>query len=282
MKLIHFGIVIVSFLMIFTTGFAFGDQPVGQRTIAKGEGEWCMSQEPTSWIKERLGESGCVKVGYTVPPECNKWSNEWRSEKGMSDCQPPPAPTASPVPTPVPVPAPAPAPPTVYDFTEPTPAPVPMQSAQEDDYTIPIAAISMIIIVGIIIGLMKRKKNSTHVKEKNIHKSAEPTYTIAKPLDASLEQGINTSWGEMKIKDVIKTDQDISEDERKLRSRKEIEDWLHRNYKTGQSASVLASNLERDKSMSVHISLITYWVNLVQEHVRVEEIKKRARDRREN
>ena len=71
MKLIHFGIVIVSFFMIFTTGFAFGDQPVGQRTIAKGEGEWCMSQEPTSWIKERLGESGCVKVGYTVPPECN-------------------------------------------------------------------------------------------------------------------------------------------------------------------------------------------------------------------
>jgi len=268
MKLIHFGIVIVSFFMIFTTGFAFGDQPVGQRTIAKGEGEWCMSQEPTSWIKERLGESGCVKVGYTVPPECNKWSNEWRSEKGMSDCQPPPAPTASPVPTPVPVPAPAPAPPTVYDFTEPTPAPVPMQSAQEDDYTIPIAAISMIIIVGIIIGLMKRKKNSTHVKEKNIHKSAEPTYTIAKPLDRN--------------KSLVKTDQDISEEERKLRSRKMIESWLQVNYKTGQRASAVASELERDINMSEHISLVRYWVNLVQEHVRVEEIKKRARDRREN
>ena len=143
MKFVHFGIVIVSFFMIFTTGFAFGDQPVGQESFARGEGEWCMSQEPTSWIKKHLGERGCVKVDYTVPQECNKWSNEWRSERGMSDCQPPPAPTASPVPTPVPVPAPAPtpAPPTVYDFTEPTPAPVPMQSAQEDDYTIAIAAI---------------------------------------------------------------------------------------------------------------------------------------------
>ena len=268
MKLIHFGIVIVSFFMIFTTGFAFGDQPVGQRTIAKGEGEWCMSQEPTSWIKERLGESGCVKVGYTVPPECNKWSNEWRSEKGMSDCQPPPAPTASPVPTPVPVPAPAPAPPTVYDFTEPDPAPVPMQSAQEDDYTIPIAAISMIIIVGIIIGLMKRKKNSTHVKEKNIHKSAEPTYTIAKPLDRN--------------KSFVKTDQEIDEEELKLRSRKKIEGWLRRNYITGQRASAVAINLERDESMRVHISRVNYWSNIVQEHVRAEEIKKRARDRREN
>ena len=80
----------------------------------------------------------------------------------------------------------------------------------------------------------------------------------------------------------MKTDQDISEEERKLRSRKKIEDWLRRNYITGQRASAVAINLERDESMRVHILRINYWSNIVQEHVRAEEIKKRARDRREN
>ena len=192
MKFVYFGIVFVSFFMVFTTGFAFGDHlPVGFRTWAPAEGEECMSKEKTSWVKEKAKtEEGCVKVGYTVPLECGKWSNEWRSEKGMSDCQPPSTPAASSVPTPVPAPAPAPAPapPTVYDFTEPDPAPVPMQSTQEDDYTVPIAAVSMIIIVGIAIVVMKQRKR----------RNGEDKTRQEKQLKESHEEDTETGDGQVK------------------------------------------------------------------------------------
>ena len=69
--------------MIFTVDIAFGELPVGQRTMAGQEGDPCMHKEPTSWIKEFVGPLGCVKVDYTVDRDCGKWSEQWRDEKGM-------------------------------------------------------------------------------------------------------------------------------------------------------------------------------------------------------
>lgn len=100
LNILHFGFLIVTFLMIFTTGFADGALPAGTRTMAGQEGDYCMYQERNSWIKEFVGADGCLKVDYRVDNDCGRFSEKYRNENGMSKCERPvtPEPKSSPPP----------------------------------------------------------------------------------------------------------------------------------------------------------------------------------------
>tara|TARA_B100000686_G_scaffold25028_1_gene24028 strand:+ start:544 stop:1413 length:870 start_codon:yes stop_codon:yes gene_type:complete len=271
MKFVYFGIVFVSFFTVFTTGFAFGDHlPDGFRTWAPAEGEECMSKEKTSWVKEKAKtEEGCVKVGYTVPLECGKWSNEWRSEKGMSDCQPPTTPAASSVPTPIP----APAPPTVYDFTEPDPAPVPMQSAQEDDYTFAIAAVSMIIIAGIAIVVMKQRKRVNSYRESQ-RKRVKPSNKTSVKMQQKHSSNVRKLERDM-VQNKQREKESLTSGQREAKF--EIEAWLVKNWtivtlkeKTRERVDLdyIKEKLEKDPEMKKYLSVYKDWRNLLLEYER--------------
>ena len=79
-----------------TTDFAFGELPVGQKTLAGQEGDYCMYYEKVSWIKHFVGPDGCIKVGYIVEEECGRYTDQWRNVNGMSKCERPVIPESQP------------------------------------------------------------------------------------------------------------------------------------------------------------------------------------------
>jgi hypothetical protein len=79
-----------------TTDFAFGELPVGQKTLAGPNGDYCRYNEKESWIKHFVGPLGCIKVGYIVEKECGRYTDQWRNDRGMDKCERPVIPESQP------------------------------------------------------------------------------------------------------------------------------------------------------------------------------------------
>ena len=176
MKSAYFGFVILSFLMIFTTGFADGALPAGFRTMAGQEGDYCMYQERNSWIKEFVGAGGCLKVDYRVDNDCGRYSEKYRNENGMSKCERPVTPEPQQPPQQPPQPRDSDRdgipdsldrcmnnPETFNGYQDsdgcPDTPPSSPTRTQSDNWIGPIVGIIIAsIIVGIIIAIVKKKK----------------------------------------------------------------------------------------------------------------------------
>ena len=79
-----------------TTNFAFGELPVGTKTVAGPEGDYCRYNEKVSWIKHFVGPLGCIKVDYIVEKECGRYTDQYRNDRGMDKCERPVIPESQP------------------------------------------------------------------------------------------------------------------------------------------------------------------------------------------